>query len=537
MGKVHLTSGRMYVNGVEGKMSKYKSIIGYVPQDDIVIPELTVRENILHSARIRLPKTWAARDVEKHVDAVIDCLEIAHVQDSPVGTVAKPVISGGQRKRVSIGMELAAAPMSLFLDEPTSGLDATSAGSLMKMLKALSRLGISVVVIIHQPRMEIFDMIDELVLLGNGKTIYEGPQNEVQGYFQQLGYHAPAHANLSDVVTDIITGHGRDYNPTGPVSKDSLIQTWHNIHADTPLPDPQPNSLQEMASLHVSIKERGAPYWRQTYFCLTRAMTQQWRTISSFCFEMLVAAAAGFLIGLAQNGKKGRIFVSYFNDDYAPVSTATDYKSVSQLALLICIAVGLVASSPAVKVFAEEKLIYRREAEAGHSRLAYYLAKVVATLPRILLGCLHFTVLVQLLGVPLISFADAFAATLLYYWCVYGFASIVAMLVRRDDAPLLAVMASLIIAVLSGAAPPMRSVKSWHLEWLWRTSPGTWIVEAYWDRNVAPLAYLYDVPTASEGTGLTTGRFGLDCAVLFVLGFVYRIVAFGGLVVSPRLMA
>lgn len=108
-----------------------------------MLPELTVYENILHSARIRLSRTWASADIKAHVDSVIDCLELSHVRNSLVGSVGKPVISGGQRKRVSIGMELAAAPMAIFLDEPTSGLDAASASSIMRTLKAIARLGIS----------------------------------------------------------------------------------------------------------------------------------------------------------------------------------------------------------------------------------------------------------------------------------------------------------------------------------------------------------------------------------------------------------
>ena len=91
-----------------------------MPQDDIVLPELTVRENILHSARIRLPSNWTNNDIEHHVDILIGCLQLSHVKDSLVGSTAAPVISGGQRKRVSIGMELAAAPM--YVSSPSLSL-------------------------------------------------------------------------------------------------------------------------------------------------------------------------------------------------------------------------------------------------------------------------------------------------------------------------------------------------------------------------------------------------------------------------------
>ena len=386
MGKQSHTGGRVTINGSTGKMKHYKKIIGYVPQDDIVLPELTVRENILHSARIRLPQNWSDRQIREHVDAVVDCLELSHVANSLVGSVAKPIISGGQRKRVSIGMELAAAPMALFLDEPTSGLDATAAGSIMRTLKALSKLGISVIVIIHQPRSEIFEMIDDLILLGNGQMIYQGPESRVKKYFEAQGFNIPPYANQGDITTDIITGNGRSYKPTGDVSKEALIANWNAHKATRSRSESVASSLQEEQSLRASVRTRGAPVWRQIWYCLTRALLQQYRQKSSFWFEMGVAAAGGFLIGLAQNSKKGVFFTSLYNGDYEILSSAGDFKSAPEMALLVCIAIGLIASSPAVKVFAEEKLMYRRESESGHNRFAYYVAKVLSTLPRMIIG-------------------------------------------------------------------------------------------------------------------------------------------------------
>jgi ABC-type multidrug transport system ATPase subunit len=187
---------------------------------------LTVRENILHSARIRLPRTWTDSEIQHHVDILISCLQLSHVCGSLVGSTAAPVISGGQRKRVSIGMELAAAPMALFLDEPTSGLDATAAASIMSTLKALTRLGMTIVTIIHQPRQEIFESLDSLVLMGAGRMIYLGPQTGIQPHFEGLGFHFPDHGNPADTMGDIIAGEGRLYKPTGDASIQPLIEHW-----------------------------------------------------------------------------------------------------------------------------------------------------------------------------------------------------------------------------------------------------------------------------------------------------------------------
>ena len=513
---------------------RYKRVIGYVPQDDIVLPELTVRENILHSARIRLPSKWSDSEIQHHAQAVVDCLELTHVQHSQVGSVAKPIISGGQRKRVSIGMELAAAPMALFLDEPTSGLDATSAASVMKTLKALSSLGITIIVIIHQPRVEIFEMIDELILLGNGRLLYQGKEADVENYFQGLGFHFPHNCNSGDVVTDIITGNGRPYKRSGEVSKEALISNWANVMSNRVRRDSL-LSKAETSTFWRSIRLRGATWPRQFYFCFTRAMLQQYRTRSSFWFEMGVAAFGGFLIGLAQNGQKGYNFHGFFLGDFELLSAATDYKSVPMMSLLVCISVGLIASAPGVRVFGEEHLMFLREAASGHDRLAYYLAKVFSTIPRIVLGCFHFTTLFVLLATPIMGYGPAFAANLMYFFCIYGLASIVSMIVGQAEGPLFSVMASLIVGVLSGAAPPLNNVYKWHVGWLWRSSPGVWLAEIYFGKNVSPLAYLYDVRNASQRTGYSLDSFGTDLLALLLIGVIYRVVAFGGLMLNSRL--
>ncbi|KAL8934507.1 MAG: hypothetical protein Q9216_005879 [Gyalolechia sp. 2 TL-2023] len=565
MGKQAHTGGVTKINGVPGDIKKYKKIIGYVPQDDIVLPELTVRENILHSARIRLPSNWGESQIQKHVDTLISCLQLAHVKDSLVGSAAKPVISGGQRKRVSIGIELAAAPMALFLDEPTSGLDATSASSIMMTLKELSRLNITVITIIHQPRAEIFESLDSLLLFGKGRVIYQGPEQDVQAYFENLGFRFPHSANPADTIMDIIAGQGHLYKPAGDSGIWPLIHNWKRVQESsrTPRPDsslstttpslpPQssqhhfrhtasanstatlssftPNNSKktnEALALRRSIKSRGAPFHKQLYHCTARALLQQHRLRSSLLFEIGVSALGGFLIGLAHFKAEGVNFRGFYRQPYTILSSSIDYGSVPQMALLVGIAIGLIASSPGVKIFGEEKLVYWREASSGHNRLAYYLGKVLSTFPRMLIANLHFTATFLLLATPRITFPHAFLANLLYFYTVYGLASILSMLTKREDGPLLAVMASLIVGVLNGMSPNLAVVRDWHMTWFWRALPGTWLAEAYFGENVGPLGYLYGVEDASQGTGYRLGKFGWDCVVLGVIGSVYRVVAFG----------
>ena len=121
-GKVPRTTGKVSINGQPDELSKYKKLIGYVPQEDIMLRELSVREILMHSARMRLPKSWTFSMIKNKVLEIISFLGMGHVMDSIVGNEEERGISGGQRKRVNIGMELVAEPSVLFLDEPTSGM-------------------------------------------------------------------------------------------------------------------------------------------------------------------------------------------------------------------------------------------------------------------------------------------------------------------------------------------------------------------------------------------------------------------------------
>lgn len=538
MGKANHTGGSVKINGWSKNMNKYKKLIGYVPQDDIVFPELTVRENILHSARCRLPANWRDRDIQDHVDSLLACLQLTHVKHSRVGDPVKPVISGGQRKRVNIGIELAAAPMAIFLDEPTSGLDATSASSIMRLLKAVSKLGVTVIAIVHQPREKIFYEFDQLLLLASGRSVYSGPTEGVHPYFENMGFIFPQRANPADTLMDIITGDGAQYAAMGSEKQDSgvqyLIDEWkrsgqytnHVQHlsalgfnsqttfqtrSSRRISNQSLNStLEQENELHRTMKARGATWPAQVYYCWKRAMTQQVRNSTSFFFEIGVGGLAGLIIGLSAFAAKGHLFQGLYHPPFTMLSSAVDYQGTPQLGLLGGMAIGLAASAPGFWVFGEEKLIYWRETASGHSRSAYYVGKLLSTLPRIALSSLHFTIFLSILATPLITFTEMYALNLMYFWCIYGLASCVAMVVKRENGPLLAVLASLIIGVLGGVAPPLSTVKSWQMEWFWRLSPGVWFTEAYFSQNTLPLAYLYDVNVAATSVGYTLDQYGLD---------------------------
>jgi len=361
MGKASHTGGAVKINGWSKDMNKYKKLIGYVPQDDIVFPELTVRENILHSARCRLPASWRDKEIQDHVDSLLACLQLTHVKHLRVGDPVKPTISGGQRKRVNIGIELAAAPMAIFLDEPTSGLDATSASSIMRLLKAVSKLGVTVIAIVHQPREKIFYEFDQLLLLASGRSVYSGATEGVHSYFESIGFSFPQRANPADTLMDIITGDGAQY-AMGSEKRDSgvqfLIDEWkrngqymahskhlsalslgsqttYNTRSSRRISTQSLNSTAEQENeLHRTMKARGASWPAQVYYCWKRAMTQQVRNSTSFFFEIGVGGLAGLIIGLSAFAAKGHLFQGLYHPPFTLLSSAVDYQGTPQLGLL-----------------------------------------------------------------------------------------------------------------------------------------------------------------------------------------------------------
>ena len=200
--------GEVFINGKKAAVESFSDSIGFVPQDDIVFAELTVRENLIFSGRFRLPRGTSLHTVEDLADSVLVNLGLSRKADSIVGDVTRRGVSGGEKKRVNIGLELMAKPSALFLDEPTSGLDASSALLVMMSLRQLvEREGVTICSVIHQPRKFIFDLFDSVLLLGvGGRMVYHGPVNESLTYFESLGYELPPGESIADWLIDISTG-------------------------------------------------------------------------------------------------------------------------------------------------------------------------------------------------------------------------------------------------------------------------------------------------------------------------------------------
>ncbi|XP_027143370.1 ATP-binding cassette sub-family G member 2-like isoform X2 [Larimichthys crocea] len=198
-------SGEVLIDGAP-QPPNFKCLSGYVVQDDVLMGTLTVRENFTFSAALRLPAAVSQQEKEQKVNKLIQELGLGQVADSRVGTQLFRGISGGERKRTSIGMELIIDPSVLFLDEPTTGLDASTANSVLLLLKRMANNGRTIILSIHQPRYSIYRLFDSLTLLVNGKQVYHGPAQRALEYFSDIGYTCEPHNNPADFFLDVING-------------------------------------------------------------------------------------------------------------------------------------------------------------------------------------------------------------------------------------------------------------------------------------------------------------------------------------------
>lgn len=305
----------------------------------------------MHSARIRLPRSWTDVQCTQHVDRIIVCLGLGHVQHSIVGDIERHGLSGGEYKRACIGVELAAAPMALFLDEPTSGLDSSSALSVIRLLRELTRAGMTVVIILHQPRKEIFNCLDSLLLLHRGKEIYQGPREDIRSYFESLGHVFTGNSNIADLVLDIISSGKNDSEP----AKDTSVKGKEpTIDASTSDSYQVPFEDHFNQSGKLALSRRRASWLRQFWLCLTRSLKQQQRRTSSFYLEIAVGGIAGLIIGLSLYSYRGQHVQGIYLSPFERLSSSANPNTPAMIALMVCMAIGLAASPSGVKTFGEE---------------------------------------------------------------------------------------------------------------------------------------------------------------------------------------
>lgn len=585
-GKVEPTGGCLTVNGEKTSLTRFKKLVGFVPQEDIMLRELTVEENIRHSALMRLPADWTKERKLQRVAQVMESLELTQIKDSIIGDDIRRGISGGQRKRVNVAMELVADPSLLALDEPTSGLDSTTSHSLTETLHSLAKTGVNVAAVLHQPKNEIFEvhisgirwrwvilfssitiinslymyfvpfqMFDNVLLLGvGGRTVYHGPAKDMTDYFTRIGFPLPERTNPADYYMDVVAGLiPCEISPK--FTKDDLFEMWETA-PENPKSEPQVSETTTESSAPVRSKcmslfackknkdnddTRKTPgVVSQTSILFRRAVLQRVRIPQNTMYPIVLSAFASIIIGLTAHtygladGTGENTKPLYYGIPTAavdPSNAASQFlenwpiPSTDQTVQVwqnTAMIVMLVCIL-SVNTFGQEEAVLKRDTSSGTRVFSYWLAKTMETFLWLPIFAAIFAGLSFVFQPLTISLFDFWVVTWMAFVGFYGVGHSISVVVGPANRGIVMLVLSLVLVLIfTGLLFPYGTNQNP----LFKVFFTFWTAQGYSAESYA--AYeSFDVELLNEkvaGYDLSYS-FGANVAYAFVSGFAWHVLA------------
>lgn len=351
---------------------------------------LTVFETLMLSAHFYLPDTTSYEEKVDLVNSTIAELGLVKAKDTTIGNEKVRGVSGGERRRASIAVQLLCDPAVLFLDEPTSGLDAFQSQAVMESMKKLATSGRLVIAVVHQPRSSIFEMFDKLLLLSEGRTMYYGDASNAVEYFQGLKYSCPDDFNPSDFFLDLLSPDNRSSESEEETKNrirfvgDSWLE-YEQTKANEKKNEKESNG-EELQVEFKSVKAIGTEFsWIKTFrnFMLLcwRSWTEQSRNIpaimtkffSSIFFALIIGGIYSN-IGHSQQSiqnRKGVLFFLLVNQGFNSVFAVLNSFPV------------------------EKSIVNRERSGNAYSALSYCIAKIFVETPLNLLPIVIYAAIVH----------------------------------------------------------------------------------------------------------------------------------------------
>ncbi len=406
------------------------------------------------------------------VAQILDELRLTHVADSRIGNAHVRGVSGGERRRVSIGMELVTSPQILFLDEPTSGLDSSSANSLMLLLKQLAHDGNRIVVLsVHQPSKKSFLNMDQIILLAKGKVIFSGPTTSAASYFASHSFPCPLDTTIADHILDVASA---------PENIDGLHTAWNAA-----LPSRASQSRGHLDSFDLlkdpSMWKRSFVLELQVLFLRTgrNLVRNKSLLVLHVVISMILALISGIIFtGLQLNlaGFQNRMGAMYF------ILTFFGFGSLSSMELFI----------------AERALFVKESGARYYSALSYFLAKSMLDLAtlRLLPAFLFAVIFYYIMGLnaPVDRFL-LFTTTLMLYNVAAGSLSIFLSIVSKNVgiANLLATVVLLVMILFGGFLLNVQTMPA-YVAWLQWFSIFKYAFEIMMTNELSGLLLTFDAP-------------------------------------------
>ncbi|KAG6661618.1 hypothetical protein CIPAW_03G187100 [Carya illinoinensis] len=382
-------SGHVLVNEQTMNTRYFQRVSGYVTQDESLFPFLTVRETLMYSARLRLHggfKMAAAR-----VGELLKDLGLEHVENARIGNESKRGISGGEKRRVSIGVDLVHDPAVLLLDEPTSGLDSSSALHVAFLLKSMAMMqGKTIVLTIHQPGFRILELFDQILLLSNGAVLHHGSLHHLERLLVLAGHSVPPHVNVLEFAIEMAERLVLD------MAESEIKETEQEFEHIRGNPNGGYDEEHKICYANNHFKE--------VLILSQRFSRNILRTKQLFVVRIIQAVLAGFVLGT--------IFKSARNE-----------PSVSQLKtqigfLVFSLNFLLSSTTEGLPIYLRERRILMRETLRGAYRISsYIIANTLVFIPFLLIVALLYSTPVYWL-VGLRRDMDSFLYFSLVSWMV-----------------------------------------------------------------------------------------------------------------------
>ncbi|EKX39023.1 hypothetical protein GUITHDRAFT_76679 [Guillardia theta CCMP2712] len=400
-----ILSGAVRFNGAKVDTATIRRLRAFVFQDDVVMGTMTAYEAISMSAKLRLPPDMPLEEKMRRVDQMIEILHLERCKDNVIGYPGeKSGVSGGERKRISIAMELITNPSVLFLDEPTSGLDTHTAHSVCKTLKELAAAGRTVVATIHQPSSDIFHMFDNLLLLASGRILYQGPSRSCMDYFATRGSPCPQFTNPADhifmkVLNDQLASSELERKAKreqieGLLSEYAESSTFKDMEARVKVPgsgvDKSSSSFSPSLLLQMSV-------------LFGRAKNNAIRNRLILRAKIGQSLFMGLLVGLI------------YRDLQTNQRSIQRRQDRTGALFFVSVNVTMSAMMTVITAFGVERVVFERERSIGmYSTFAYFLAKIIVELPHNIIfpfiqaNIVYFLLQLQLSGEKWITWCDFF---------------------------------------------------------------------------------------------------------------------------------
>ncbi|MFA5443439.1 MAG: ATP-binding cassette domain-containing protein [Bacteroidales bacterium] len=367
-GNMKPQEGQILLNGHSIDDSEVQKLIGFVPQDDLLIEELTVYKNLWYTAKLCFDG-MSAEELDKRVMDVLTDLGLAAAKDLKVGSPLNKTISGGQRKRLNIALELIREPVVLFLDEPTSGLSSSDSEKVINLLKEQTFKGRLVVVNIHQPSSDIYKLFDRLWLLDKGGyPVYDGNPIEAITYFKNTAHYADADTSMCstcgnvnpEIVLNILDAKALD--DTGKITETRRMspEEWHNKYLETRSEGEDPK-IREVPE----TRQKKPAAWKQFGIFLQRNIHTKMANTQYLLISLLEAPLLAVVVAMLTR--------------YASETgyTLLDNKNlVSYFFMAVIVAIFMGMSVSAEEIFKDRSLL-KRERFLKLSHSGYIWSKII----------------------------------------------------------------------------------------------------------------------------------------------------------------